>query len=296
MSEPKAKGIIGVLAEATSLLQNVTLVQFLEDEPLHSQRTILYLFKDAEYGYIAFPDEIHLHCDHQKCDGVRRHTMKDNNNLSFSFNRYAYVTYGCTNCTETIKVFGLKTERKPGTKIGECTKIYQEPTFGEPIPKRLFQIIGEANREYFLQARRAMARGLGIGAYSYYRRIIENTKLDLVSSILEVAKATNAPAGQIEMLKNAQAERQFSKAIDTLRDVSSIPAVMLIDGHNPLLLLHDLLSEGIHQFGDQECLERAQDAEVILCDIAKRMQIAMTEHKTVKTAISNILKRKSSVK
>jgi hypothetical protein len=34
---------------------------------------------------------------------------------------------------------------------------------------------------------------------------------------------------------------------------------LLIDGHNPLLLLHDLLSEGVHQFSDSECLERAQD-------------------------------------
>lgn len=78
-----------------------------------------------------------------------------------------------------------------------------------------------------------------------------------------------------------------------LRDVSAIPAVLLIDGHNPLALLHDLLSEGIHQLNDRECLERAQDAEVILCEIADRMQIAVTERKVVKAALSSILKRKT---
>src|SRR5207247_31861 len=125
---------------------------------------------------------------------------------------------------------------------------------------------------------------------AYYRRIVENTKFDLIGSVLEIAVATNASASQIGLLKNAQTETQFSKAIDILRDVSAVPAVLLIDGHNPLLLLHDLLSEGIHQLSDSECLERAQESEVILCEIAERMQIALTERKTVKAAISSIMK------
>jgi hypothetical protein len=79
----------------------------------------------------------------------------------------------------------------------------------------------------------------------------------------------------------------------SLSDVDAIPAVLLIDGHNPLTLLHDLLSEGIHELDDDECLERAQEAEVILCEIADRMQIALTERKTVKAAISSILDRKA---
>jgi hypothetical protein len=116
----------------------------------------------------------------------------------------------------------------------------------------------------------------------------------LVGSVLEVAQATNALPGQIELLKKAQSETQFSKAIEMLRDVSAIPAVLLIDGHNPLALLHDLLSEGIHRLDDRECLERAQEAEVILCEIADRMQVAVTERKTVKAALSNIMKRKNA--
>jgi len=81
-----------------------------------------------------------------------------------------------------------------------------------------------------------------------------------------------------------------------LRNVDAIPAVLLIDGHNPLTLLHDLLSEGIHELDDDECLERAQEAEVILCEIADRMQIALTERKAVKAAITSILNRKAGKK
>ena len=74
-----------------------------------------------------------------------------------------------------------------------------------------------------------------------------------------------------------------------LRDVSAIPAVLLIDGHNPLSLLHDLPSQVIHQLDDVECLERASESEVILCEIADRMEIAMTERKAVKAALTSIV-------
>lgn len=79
-----------------------------------------------------------------------------------------------------------------------------------------------------------------------------------------------------------------------LRDVNAIPAVLLIDGHNPLALLHDLLSEGIHQLSDAECLQRSKEAEVVLCEIADRMQTAMTERKAVRAAITSIMNRRAA--
>jgi hypothetical protein len=270
-----------------------TMEELLQDIPLHSPRIVSSLFSQPQYGNISFPSEIRVHCDHPKCEGVRRHSRHKTDKFELYENFYHFVVYVCSNCTESLKVFAVKAEREDEDKCsGICTKVYQEPPFGQPIPKRLFHVIGETNREHFLQARRAVARGLGIGAYGYYRRIVENTKFDLVGSVLEIARATSASSAQIELLKKAQTETQFSKAIEMLRDVSAIPAVLLIDGHNPLALLHDLLSEGIHQLSDGECLERAQEAEVILCEIADRMQIALTERKTVKAAVTSILKRK----
>lgn len=272
-----------------------TMQALLEDSPLHSQRKIFGVY-DISSSEIQFPESIWLHCEHEKCDGKRRYLKaKTNQFRSKDLNYYDFAVYVCSNCAQTVKVFATKSildEKQP--RSGICTKIYEEPPFGQPIPKRLFHVIGESNREYFLQARRAIARGLGIGAYGYYRRIVENTKFDLIGSVLVVAEATNAPPAQVELLKRAQNERQFSKAIDILRDASAIPAVLLIDGHNPLALLHDALSEGIHELSDSECLERAQDAEVILCEIANRVQVAVTEHKTVKAALFSILKRKSA--
>lgn len=230
---------------------------------------------------------------------MRRHAKRTlNANFRLKEAEHWPLFFLCENCQTNFKLFILKLERDSGPTdtSAYCTKIYQEPTFGSPIPKRLYKLIGEENREHFLQARRAIARGLGIGACAYYRRIVENTKFDLVSSILEIAKATNAPPKQIELLEAAKKENQFSKAMDMLKGKSAIPPVLLIDGHNPLTLLHDLFSEGIHVLADSECLQRAKEAEIIFSEIAERMQIALTERKEVKAALTSIMTRKGQAK
>jgi len=118
-------------------------------------------------------------------------------------------------------------------------------------------------------------------------------KLDLVASVLAVAERTKAPAAQVALLRQAQKERQFSKAVEILRDVSAIPAVLLIRGQNPLALLHDQFSEGLHELDNKECLERSQEAEVVLCELARLMQVALAEQKDVEAALTSIMKRKT---
>ncbi len=275
-------------------VEMITMDQMLQDEPLHSERTILLLFSNQNVGYIVFPDEIRVHCENEKCGSVLRHHKTDSSRLRIGATTYSFVHYICGNCGLFAKVFAVKATAKASSGMtGTCVKIFQEPPYGQPIPKRLFEIIGESNRTYFLQARRAIARGLGVGAYAYYRRIIENTKFDLISAVLKVAQATNAAPQQIELLKKAQSETQFSKAFDMLSDNSAIPAALFIENHNPLTLLHDLLSEGIHAYDDSECLKRAQETEIVLCEIAERMQNVLTDKKTVKAALSSIMSRKT---
>ena len=290
----------------------IDMESLLVQEPLHSRKLVqdaleklVPLLKAGgpqpiRVPSVEFPSDIRDHCDHPNCEGVRRFERINTNNYAHGTFRYCHLSFRCTNCQEKIKLFTVKVELGfgSGTVLTSafCTKIYQEPTFGAPVPKRLYQLIGEDNREHFLCARRSIARGLGIGAYAYYRRIVENTKFDLVASVLDIAKATNAPNEQVQLLEMAKRENQFSKAMDILKGQNAIPPVLLIEGHNPLALLHDLLSEGIHKLTDAECLERAKESEIILSEIAERMQIALTERKAVKSAISSIMNRKNSAK
>jgi anti-sigma regulatory factor (Ser/Thr protein kinase) len=58
------------------------------------------------------------------------------------------------------------------------------------------------------------------------------------------------------------------------------------------LLLHDALSDGIHEFTDEECLKLARSIRVVLIELAERISTALKEEAELKTAVSELLNRK----
>ncbi len=155
----------------------------------------------------------------------------------------------------------------------------------------MISLIGP-DREIFLKGRRAENRGLGIGAFSYYRRLVENQKGRIIAQIAKVAQKLGAKPDVLEEFKAAEEETQFSKAIEQIRH--GIPDVLLIDGqHNPLTLLHTALSEGLHDHTDEECLEIAQSIRVVLTELADRISQALRQEDELSKAVSRLLNRKA---
>ena len=98
-------------------------------------------------------------------------------------------------------------------------------------PSRLIPLLGPG-RELFLKGRRCEIQGLGIGAFVYYRRVVEDQKNRILAEIIKVAQTISAPQEAIDALQAAQAEHQFSEAIDGVKN--AIPQRLLINGQNPL--------------------------------------------------------------
>jgi hypothetical protein len=143
------------------------------------------------------------------------------------------------------------------------------------------------------KGRRAENRGLGIGAFSYYRRVVENQKGRIIREIAKAAKKLGAKPEILQRFEAAAKETQFSKAIEEIKD--GIPSVLLIDGqHNPLTLLHGALSEGLHEHTDEECLEIAKEIRIVLTELADRLSQALKEQAELKNAVTRLLSRKSA--
>lgn len=163
------------------------------------------------------------------------------------------------------------------------------PVFGDPTPTRLLSLLG-SEKDYFLKGRRAENQSLGIGAFAYYRRVVENQKNRILDEVIKVADLTNAPTSLKEALKQAREEPQFSRAVESLK--GAIPDSLLIEGHNPLTLLHQALSEGIHAQTDEECLDLAGTIRTVLSSFAERVGEIRREQSQLKEAISKLLNRK----
>jgi len=198
------------------------------------------------------------------------------------------VSYACRNCNKSFKTFALWVSHDETGLAGSAMKYGEWPLFGPPTPSRLVSLVGP-DRDAFLKGRRAENQGLGIGAFAYYRRVVENQKNRLLDEIIRVAERTRAPTAALEALAAAKDEAQFSRAVELAKN--SIPQSLLIDGHNPMTLLHSALSEGLHAQSDEECLELATSVRVILQELTEKTAAALKDHAELKSALSRLFNR-----
>ena len=240
----------------------------------------------------AAPD-IQLHCGSDSCNATMffRHTEQPEMLWKADRWYWFYITYRCSNCLVTEKTFALAAWRNDSTTSGRCYKFGERPEYGPPTAARLIKLIGP-DRDTFLKGRRCENQGLGIGAFVYYRRVIENQKDRILGEIIKVAHAVGTDAEAVKKLEAAKRETQFSKALSNVKN--AIPQSLLIDGHNPLLLLHRALSEGLHDRSDAECLGLARSIRVVLAELSERLTHALKDEAELNQAIANLLNRQNS--
>jgi hypothetical protein len=269
--------------------------QFLESTPPYTLEQIADLFGEGEIssGQWIYPLEkpdIQLHCE--TCQGPRYfQSIGDSIKVLNDRVRDAFLSYICRNCRQTLKTYAVRVKRA-GSSAGEALKYGELPAFGPATPARVITLIGP-DRDLFLRARRVENLGFGIGSFAYYRRVVENQKGRIIPEISKASAKLGASPATIEELRRAASETQFSKAIDEIK--TAMPTALLIDGHNPLTLLHTALSEGLHAHTDEECLELAQEIRLVLTELAERISQALKEEAELKQAVTRLLNRKRSV-
>lgn len=244
-------------------------------------------FADVDFG------DVSLHCENNACGGIRVFRQMSEPRVYTSWTT-DIVRYKCRNCDEMVKFFALRMRWTGGTANGRslvlATKLGEYPAFGPATPARLMALVG-AEREYFLKGRRAEFQGMGIAAFAYYRRVIDNQRDRILGEIIKVATALGSPAAMIQDLEAARKETQFSKAVEAVKH--GIPEALFINGHNPLTLLYSALSEGLHAGTDEECLERATVVRVVMAEFAERVAQALKDDAELTAAINKLAKMKA---
>jgi hypothetical protein len=277
----------------------ITVKEFLENVAPGTIRQISDIYtKRVAIGSSTTPfllnaPEIRLHCTGHECQGLRRFCSNSKVQLNTSTATRAFVIYSCKDCSEIVKTFALHISLDLKNAAGTLYKYGERPEFGPPTPARLITLIGP-DRDLFLKGRRAENQGLGIAAFAYYRRVIEGQKDRIFEEIIRVCKRLSGEQAIVDELTSAKSETQFSKAVESVK--RALPQALLINGHNPLTLLHTPLSEGLHAQTDEECLEIATDIRVVMAAFAERMAQAMSDEAEVSTAVSRLLKSKVPAK
>lgn len=269
----------------------ISFAEFLESTPPSKYTLITDL--GEQLGRVQsnelFLPEIQLHCANDACNGIRFfRCVAEELVVPVGILDFVYLKYCCSNCQISEKIFSLAVRISQSKKSGRCYKFGEAPPYGPPTPPRLISLIGP-DRETFLMGRRCENQGLGIGAFAYYRRVVENQKNRILDEIIKVSQKLSLPPEKIGMLEKAKAENQFSKALSDVKD--ALPQSLLINGHNPLTLLHSALSEGLHGKSDEACLEIAHDVRVVLSELSERLAQALKDEAELNQAISRLQKK-----
>lgn len=274
-----------------------TFAEFLESSPPNQLILIsdLMTLKRAGSGPAAYclkTPEIQLHCSNETCNGVRffRCISGSTVQLAFSESDNVFFTYKCANCQNSLKTYSVAATRTENDTIGTLYKFGESPIFGPPTPARLLKLVGP-DRDLFLKGRRCENQGLGVGAFVYYRRVVESQKNRILKEIIKVLDRLDSPKENIAKLNTAIAETQFTKALEIAKP--AMPESLLVNGHNPLKLLHSALSDGIHNMSDEECLGYAASIRVVLGELAERLSQALKDEAELTHAISRLLTPKN---
>ena len=278
-----------MLEEETTV--NITFQKFLEEAPPNQSKLgvigVAEEISKNSVWYLLQPN-LTLYCASEACSGNRTFApSKPKNEMVTERISYHILEYVCRNCHQSTKHFAiwamLVLDTKPSRVI--VSKLGEEPPFGPHTPARVISLIGP-DRDLFLKGRRAESQGLGVGAFAYYRRVVENQKGRLIGEIKRVASRVNASPEDLARFDAAISETQFSKAIDDIKE--AIPQSLLVNGQNPLMLLHKALSQGIHAGSDAECLELATTVRLVLTALAERTTQALKDEAELNEAIKRL--------
>ena len=274
----------------------VSFATFLEEVPPGAERKVSDLYSlvhthpprglpPLEPVWRLNTPDIRLHCPTETCGGVRTFECDDGYEEVRGYNRAnVFFTYTCCNCKKSIKTYALQIapkEKGPGSAV----KYGERPAFGSQLPNSLLKMVGD-DSDLLLKGRITENQGLGIGAFAYYRRVVENHKNRLLAEIRKAAVRLGADEELLYTIDLAIGETQFSKSLDLVK--GAIPDGLKVEGDNPLKLLHGALSKAVHELSDEECLERAHAVRVVLTKLVSNIAHILKDEREVKAAVKKL--------
>lgn len=177
-----------------------------------------------------------------------------------------FARYTCNACKEQCIGFLVRI----ADDLSHVTKAGQYPPWSIKVEGEFADMLGNYV-EIYQKGLICESQGYGIGAFAYYRRIVELIIDRLLEAIVECIEESDLSVYH-DALNEAKRSIVAQEKIALVKDL--LPASLRPDGMNPLTLLHDILSRGIHADDDSECLENAGSIRSVLVFLVGQIQQA----------------------
>lgn len=276
--------------------------KFLEEYPLYKK------FVSEFHKYTSFDDlpkpAIHMLCD--QCESDQTFNMvNDYEEVDYKGHESVYLDvvvrakYQCSACRKYIRRFFIhfgvgkvEVEDEEGKKeeqeIIYLEKVGQYPGWNIEMDTELEKMLGE-HTKYYKRGLICESQSYGIGAYAYFRRITEDVIDELLELILDLVEEDEKEQYR-EKLEEVKKEKIAEKKIILVKDL--LPKSLQADGMNPLKELYGVLSQGIHNETDEECMEKAETIRGILVFLVNQVIRTKNDKKSFTEGMKKILVKK----
>ena len=136
--------------------------------------------------------------------------------------------------------------------------------------------------------------GYGLGAHSYFRRLIEDTTNEMLELVATALEETGSDEGLVKQVRAAKEGKAYQDKVKFIADV--LPRHLRPGDINPFSLLHDLLSEGLHNLSEEQCIEIVDGMNNVLTYVYKELKAHAKEQKSYVEGLKTLQVKQSKRK
>jgi len=239
--------------------------EFLEKKPLYSWQK----FELPAYS-TPFTDLFQIEMECSTCKRSRpfsdrraRGSGSGNSVPKLESSIYSFL-FKCDSCSSSKYAFFIEVD----IENGKIRKVGQSPAWSINLDKDIDRFL-EDDSEFFKKALICESQGYGIAAFSYYRRVVENSIGKILDNLRSILEMQGSSSEMIEQIDRALKGIVMDERIKIAKD--AIPNSLRPNGMNPLAIIYDTLSAGIHRLPEEECLKNSEYIRVALSYLIKTL-------------------------
>lgn len=146
--------------------------------------------------------------------------------------------------------------------VTKIQKIGQFPPLSVNIPKVLKKNLGEVAALLYKKSQVNRNEGYGLAAVTYIRRVVEDKTDELIEVVAQLAESHNLTSTVVEQIRTAKNERTtYDNKLKIAATV--LPDSLVVDGVNPLGQLYNLVSVGVHDLTEEQCIAVADETKSV---------------------------------
>ena len=201
------------------------------------------------------------------------------------------LDYLCSACHESTRLFLVRFYKKDGEGTDHLfvEKVGQFPAWDIEMDKGLEKTLGE-HAYYYKRGLICESQGYGVGAYAYYRRVIENIIEHLLGSIANLLEGEDKKHYEAA-LESTKADKKAQDRIQLVKDL--LPKSLRPEGINPLDIIYSSLSGGLHAEDDSTCLDYAGDIKNALVYLVNEILKKKEHGKTFTASMKKLLDKRA---